>query len=122
MTTATDLTRESLAFETRHNLEWRYSGLGGKTPMQALAATQAKLRFPASVDPPREPLPKPTRGRYHIVRFIRSDGQMDVFGERFPVPPEAIYAYVWGTIDVREQSLSLYLGSDLLSQREYRMR
>ena len=90
--------------------------------MQALAATQATLRFPPSGDPPREPLPKPERGRYHVVRFIRSDGQMDVFGERFPVPPEAIYAYVWGTIDVREQSLSLYLGADLLSQQEYRMR
>jgi transposase-like protein len=122
MATAADLTRESLAFETRHNLEWRYSGLAGKTPMQALAATQATLRFPPSADPPREPLPKPTRGRYHVVRFIRSDGQMDVFGERFPVPPEAMYAYVWGTIDVREQTLSLYLGSDLLSQREYRLR
>jgi hypothetical protein len=56
------------------------------------------------------------------VRFIRSDGQMDVFGEGFPVPPAAIYAYVWGTIDVREQSLSLCLGSDLLSQPEYLMR
>jgi hypothetical protein len=67
-------------------------------------------------------LPKPERGRYHVVRFIRSDGRMDVFGERFPVPPEAMSAYVWGTIDVREQSLSLYLGSDLLSQREYRLR
>jgi putative transposase len=122
MTTATDLTRESLAFETRHNLEWRYSGLAGKTPMQVLAATQATLRFPASAPPPPEPLPKPERGRYHVVRFIRSDGQMDVFGERFPVPPEAVYAYVWGTIDVREQTLSLYLGSDLLSQREYRLR
>ena len=122
MTTAADLTRESLAFETRHNLTWRYSGLAGKTPMQALAATQATLRFPPSSDPPREPLPKPTRGRYHVVRFIRSDGQMDVFGERFPVPSEAIYAYVWGTIDVREQSLSLYLGPDLLSQQEYLLR
>jgi putative transposase len=122
MTTAADLTRESLAFETRHNLQWRYSALAGKTPMQALAATQATLRFPPSAEPPREPLPKPKRGRYHVVRFIRSDGQMDVFGERFPVPPEAIYAYVWGTIDVREQSLSLYLGSDLLSQQEYRLR
>jgi len=122
MTTAADLLRESLAFETRHNLQWRYSALAGKTPMQALAATEAKLRFPPSSDPPREPLPKPERGRYHVVRFIRSDGQMDVFGERFPVPPEAIYAYVWGTIDVREQSLSLYLGSDLLNQQEYRLR
>ncbi len=122
MTTAADLTRESLAFETRHNQTWRYSGLAGKTPMQALAATQAKLRFPASAEPPPEPLPKPARRRYNVVRFIRSDARIDVFGERFPMPSEAIYAYVWGTIDVREQSLSLYLGTDLLSQREYRMR
>lgn len=122
MTTAADLIRESLAFETRHNLEWRYSGLAGKTPMQALAATAAKLRFPPSGEPPREPLPKPERGRYHVVRFIRSDCRMDVFGERFPVPADAMYAYVWGTIDVREQSLSLYLGPDLLRQCEYRLR
>ena len=122
MTMAADLARESLAFATRHNLEWRYSGLAGKTPMQALAATQAKLRSPSSAEPPSEPLPKLERGRYHVMRFIRSDGRMDIFGERFPVPPEAMYAYVWGTIDVREQSLSLYLGPDLLSQREYRLR
>jgi hypothetical protein len=120
MTTAADLARESLAFETRHNLTWRYSGLAGKTPMQALAATEAKLRFPPSAEPPREP--KPERGRYHVVRFIRSDCRMDVFGERFPVPADAMYAYVWGTIDVREQSLSLYLGPDLLRQCEYRLR
>jgi hypothetical protein len=122
MTTAADLARESLAFETRHNLEWRYSGLAGKTPMQALAATEATLRFPPSGAPPREPLPKPTRGRYHVVRFIRSDCAMDVFGERFPVSSDAMYAYVRGTIDVREQTLSLYLGGDLLSQQDYRMR
>jgi transposase InsO family protein/transposase-like protein len=122
MTAAADLTRESLAFETRHNLTWRDSALAGKTPMQALAATEATLRFPPSAAPPQEPLPKPERGRSHVIRFIRSTCEMDVFGERFPVPREAMYAYVWGTIDVREQSLSLYLGEDLLSQQEYRLR
>ena len=90
--------------------------------MQALAATQAILRFPASAEPPRAPLPKPERGRYHVVQFIRSDRMMDIVGERFLVPPDAIYAYVGGTIDVREQSLSLYLGPDLISQHEYRLR
>jgi hypothetical protein len=43
---------------------------------------------------------------------------MDVFGEHFPVPADAMYAYVWGTVDVRKQSLSLYLGPDLLRQYE----
>jgi putative transposase len=122
MITAGDLVRESRTFETRHNLEWRYSSLGGKTPMQALAGMGAPLRFPPSSDPPPEPLPKPTPGRYHVVRFIRSDCMMDVFGERFRVPPEAMYAYVRGTVDVREQVLSFYLGPNLITQREYRMR
>ena len=49
-----------------------------------------------------------------VVRFIRSNGQMEVFGERSPVPPEAIHAHVRGTIDVRGQTLSLYLGAGLL--------
>jgi hypothetical protein len=47
---------------------------------------------------------------------------MDVFGGRPLVPSDAMYSYVWGTFDVREQTLSLYLDLNLLSQREYRMR
>lgn len=117
-----DLKRESLVFEQRHNTRYRYSKLGGKTPAQALAASNVSLRFPPPNAAPRDPLPKPQRGRYHVIRFIRSDGMLDIFGEKFPVPPEATYQYVRATIDVTKQTLLIYLDNTLIDERKYRLR
>ena len=36
----------SLAFENRHNTTWRYSKIGGKTPVKALGSMKRTLRFP----------------------------------------------------------------------------
>ena len=38
MATEEDLKTGTLAFEQRHNSSYRYSKLGGKTPLKALAA------------------------------------------------------------------------------------
>jgi len=46
MATHADLMAESLAFEQRHNSSYRYSKLGGKTPLKALSMSKHKLRFP----------------------------------------------------------------------------
>ena len=43
----------------------------------------------------RVPLPKPETDCYHLVRFIRSDRRLDIFGERFLLPPEAEYESTW---------------------------
>jgi len=117
-----DLKRESLAFEHRHNHHYRYTKLGGKTPVETLALAKKPLRFPGSDQPPELPLPKPEVGHYHVVRFIRSDGRLNLFGEMFLVPPEAVYEYVWATVDVGRQKLCLYLEDVLLDEREYRLR
>lgn len=116
------LRRESLAYEVRHNGQYRYAALGGRTPAMTLAATAARLRFPPTLEPPHHPLPKPTRGRYHLVRFIRSDRQLDVFGERFRTPPEATYEYVRATIDVARQTLGVYLDNALIDEHPYTLR
>ena len=113
------LLRESLRFEERHNGRYRYSKLGGKTPQAALEATGAQLRFPPTPDAPRYPLPKPERGRYHLVRFVRSDGLLDVFGEPFRAPPEATYEYVRLTVDVERQRLLVFLDGTLIDEHEY---
>ena len=68
------------------------------------------------------PLPKPTTGCYHLVRFIRSDRRLDVFGERFPLPPEAEYAYVVATVDVAQQRLRVMLGADPVAEFPYPLR
>jgi putative transposase len=111
----------SLAFEARHNSRYRYTRLHGQTPLAALAAHAHPLRFPTEEAPPRVPLPKPTTGRYHLVRFIRSDLYLDVFGERFRMPPEAEYAYVVATVDVARERLTVQLGADLIAVLPYQL-
>lgn len=111
-----------LAFEQQHNSRYRYTKLGGQTPLTALQRVGQPLRFPTSEVAPRVPLSKPETGCYHLVRFIRSNRRLDVFGERFPLPPEAEYAYVVATVDVAQQRLRVMLGADLVAELPYPLR
>ena len=122
MTSTDELRSGTLAFEQRHNSKYRYSKLGGKTPLKALAATQAKLRFPSQEKNPRNRLQKPETGRYHLVRLIRSDLKLNIFGELFTVPPELKLEYVVATIDVKEQRLKLFLDKTQVDELDYKMR
>ena len=118
MSSMTQLGQESLAFEHRHNNTYRYSKIKGKTPLKALASMEKKLIFPSKGDAPRYPLDKPEEGCYHLVRFIRSDCRLNIFGEMFPAPPETQYEYVVATVDVKDQKLKLFL--DTVQVEEYK--
>ncbi len=118
---AAALCAASQRFEARHNSRYRYSKLGGKTPGAALAASRVTLRFPATPQAPRHPLPKPEHGRYHLVRFVRSDGLLDVFTEKFPAPPETVYEYVRLTIDVERQRLLVFLDNTQIDAYDYQL-
>jgi putative transposase len=122
MMTMNDLKRETLAFEHRHNSRYRYSKLKGKTPLKALAATKAKLRFPKEEKLPHRCHKKPETGRYHLVRLIRSDLRLTICGEHFAVAPELMYEYVVATIDVKDQKLKLYLGNIQVGEFDYHLR
>ncbi|MGH9873704.1 MAG: helix-turn-helix domain-containing protein [Pyrinomonadaceae bacterium] len=117
---AEDLYRESLVFEAKHNTRYRYTKLQGRTPQMALGRTQ--IRLPESPTAPQHPLPKPESGRYHLVRFIRSDAVLDVFGEKFRMPPEVVYEYVIATIDVARQKLSIAINEVIIDEHDYRLR
>ena len=122
MSTEGDLKAGSLIFEQRHNSRYRYSKLGGKTPLKALAASNMKLRFPTEVAAPRHRLKKPETGRYHLVRLIRSDSKLNIFGEIFRVPPELQLEYVVATINVKEQKLKLFLDKTQVDEFRYKLR
>jgi len=109
MVNTKSLREQSKLFEKEHNRRYRYTKLHGRTPLEELGMANKTLRFPTEDQAPSHPLKKPTSGKYNLVRFIRSDGKIDVFGEKFVVPPETIYEYVIATIDVKEQKLKLYL-------------
>lgn len=122
MHSAAELRRQSAVFEHHHNTRYRYSALGGKTPAATLSGQAGALRFPPTTHAPRHPLPKPDRGRYHLIRFIRSDRLLDIFGEKFRTPPEATYEYVRATIDVARQHLQVFLDDTLIDQHRYQLR
>ena len=122
MSSQEDLKAGSLVFEQRHNSRYRYSKLGGKTPLKALAATNTKLRFPAEEKAPRHWLKKPETGRYHLVRLIRSDSKLNIFGEIFPVTPELKLEYVVATINVKEQKMKLFLDKIQVDEFSYKLR
>lgn len=120
--TVAALDRASLAFEARHNAHYRYSKLGGRTPNGMLTSSAVSLRFPAQPTAPRHPLEKPDRGCYHLIRFVRHDGHIDLFGEPIRVPPEAVYAYVRATVDVAREQLTIRLDGTVIDQHPYRLR
>jgi len=122
MASMPELRQESLDFEQRHNSAYRYSKLKGKTPLKALALMEKKLIFPKKINPPRQPLEKPEEGCYHLVRFVRSNCRLSIFGEIFTVPPETQYEYVVATIDVKEQKLKIFLDQVQIEEYNYRLR
>lgn len=123
MRTAEELREGALAFECKHNSCYRYSKLNGKTPLKALEQSGSKhLRFPPEQSAPQTPLDKPKAGYYHLIRLIRSDLKINIFGERFSVSPKLQYEYVVATIDVKEQKLKLFHDQLQVDEFDYKLR
>lgn len=120
MMSSLELKEHSLAFEQRHNSRYRYRKLAGKTPLENLTMSKVQLRFPPAIGGPRQrPLPKPQTGRYHVIRFIRSDGLLNIFSEKFAMPSETHYEYVQATVDVSRQRLSVRLADKVVEEIDY---
>ena len=117
-----ELRAQSLIFEQKHNTCYRYSKLRGQTPLRALDQSRHTIRFPESVQAPRYPLRKPTTGKYHLVRFIRSNLVLDIFGEQFKMPSEATYEYVIATIDVGNHKLRVGIDDKTIAEYAYAAR
>ena len=64
----------------------------------------------------------PETGRYHLVRLIRSNLKLNIFGETFNVPPELKLEYVVATINVKEQKLKLFLDKTQVEEFDYKLR
>ena len=97
---------ETQKFEFRHNHTYGYSTIHGKTPMKVMSEYKDSiLKLPQDYQFDKDK--GLSEGSIHIVRFIRSDRKLDIFGEKFILPKETVYEYVWCTIDVKEQSRNL---------------
>lgn len=109
------LASQAKGFEVFHDRNHRYSTLEGKTPAEKMSgdikylSREFKVSSRLSISP----------GYVHLVRFIRSSRILDIFGEKFAMPVELEYEYVWITIDTGKEVLSIYHDSILIDKMDY---
>lgn len=114
----THLAREAEIFEDFHNDYHRYNVLKGATPNEF----EKKSGFKPRLLPPGFAFKEPdslSDGKIHLVRFIRSDLTLNVFGEKFILEPSCQYEYVTATIYVKEQVLRVFLFGNLIKEIKY---
>jgi len=115
------LKRQSKNFQRFHNKHHRYSCLKNKTPLETIAREQYKpiTLGPNTKLPDLDEIPD---GNIILIRFIRSDGKLDIFGEKFKVPEHLIYSYVKAVIVTEINQLQVFLGEDLVETYEYTLK
>ena len=60
-------------------------------------------------------------GNIILIRFIRSDRILDIFGEKFKVSKSLVYSYVKAVIVTKIYRLQLYLGEELVDTFDYQL-
>ena len=112
------LKRQSKNFQRFHNKHHRYSCLKGKTPLQIIhSSTDRPLTIGGNTKLPE--LDSVPDGNIILIRFIRSNRLLDIFGEKFKVSKDLVYSYVKAVIVTNLHSLQVYLGDDLADTFEY---
>ena len=108
-----DLFREAKIFEGYHNCNHRYSTLGGRFPNEAVKGSINLLE--RNFELPAKLIIHP--GYVHLIRFIRSNRVLNIFGERYTLPVE--YEYVMATIDTTGEKLKVCLDGNLVEEFPY---
>lgn len=109
------LVSQARGFEIFHDNNHRYSTLEGKTPMEKRSGDIKYLskdfKLPSKLNI--------AHGYIHLIRFIRSNRILDIFGEKFSMPAQLEYEYVWATIDTGQETLSIYHDFKLVEKLDY---
>ena len=114
------LKRQSKNFQRFHNKQHRYSCLKGKTPNDIVKASNHNaLTIGANTKLPK--LNEVADGNVILIRFIRSNRVLDIFGEKFKVSKDLIYSYVKAIIVTKIQRVQLYLGEELVDTFDYQL-
>lgn len=105
-----------LAFHNEYHV---YSANHGRTPKQLLETETIR---PDKLDVDfefSEYQTLPYESYIHFVRFIRSDLQLKIWGEYFPMPKEVMYQYVRATIYTEFHQLNVFLENKLIASFAY---
>jgi transposase InsO family protein len=109
------LCEQAVNYELFHDTKHRYSTLKGHTPEQS--CTGIKRRLPEEFMLPEKLAIAP--GHVHLIRFIRSNRILDIFGEKFPMPMDLEYEYVRATIDTAREKLFIYHDDQIVKELDY---
>lgn len=109
------LSQQAKGFEVFHNEHHRYSTMHGKTPKQQISGDIHLLPKDFKIS---EKLTI-ADGYIHLIRFIRSNRILDIFGEKFAMPMSVEYEYVWATIDTQQGKLFVYHDKELIKELAY---
>ncbi len=113
------LKKQSKNFQRFHNKNHRYSCLKGKTPHEARTADRfTPVTAASNMMPDLSFIPD---GCISVIRFIRSNRHLDIFGERFEVSKDLVYCYVRAQIVTNLHAIQLYRGNEIVDTFEYRM-
>lgn len=93
------LQAENAAFIEFHNTHHRYSAHSGATPNQVWA-DRVRSQLTSSYEAPTR---LPAKGRIEVVRFIRSNRRVELFGKRITVAEHQTHQYVTAIIKVRSK-------------------
>jgi len=114
------LKRQSKNFQRFHNKHHRYSFLKGKTPLEFVQQDGYKpIKIGGNTKLPD--LNTVPDGNIILIRFIRSDRLLDIFGEKFKVSKNLVYSYVKAVIVTQIGSLQIYLGDELVDKFNYQL-
>ena len=109
---------QSKNFQRFHNKHHRYSCLKGKTPQEVINRADLKP-VPIGANTKLPQLDEVPDGNIILVRFIRSDRMLNVFGEKFKVSKDLVYSYLKAVIVTGIHQLQIYLGDDLVDTLDY---
>lgn len=103
-------------FERYHNREWRYSTLGNRTPAEVGA--RLVRRFPPGGPCPAV-APGVPPGRIHVVRLVRADQRVDLFGLRLRLRVQYMYRYAHAVISTVERCVRIFVDGALVKEHPW---
>ena len=112
------LSTENDAFIEFHNAHHRYSAHKGATPDQMWQNRPRNPLHIAYVSPTR----LPARGRIEVVRYIRSNRHIDLFGKRILVAEDQTHQYVTAIIRVRARQVEVVtLNGEIIHKSDFNL-
>jgi len=97
------LVAENSAFVAFHNEHHRYSAHAGASPDEVWAGRTYEPLLPGYA----VPTILPAKGRIEVVRYIRSNRRLELFGKRVTLAEEHTHQYVVATIRVRAKEITV---------------